>query len=194
MRMEVAQATLRGSMSEPVFTPAEDLARWRELNREIERFFELGEPALRAASSAVSAWSPLEHLAHLTLANELVLRNLQSFAKRTGMLLQTGAASNPQALALLAEGRLLRGQAKAPRIVVPPRDVELEFVRQWHADNVRALAELAPGAIEASELTIPHQILGPLNAPQWLRFAVVHTRHHLDIAKESADSLGARAQ
>ena len=38
--------------------------------------------------------------------------------------------------------------------------------------------------IVASELKIPHQLLGPLDAPEWLRFARVHTEHHLAIVDE----------
>ena len=39
-------------------------------------------------------------------------------------------------------------------------------------------------ALAATELKIPHQLLGPLDLPQWTRFAGVHTRHHLAIADE----------
>jgi hypothetical protein len=45
--------------------------------------------------------------------------------------------------------------------------------------------------IVSSGLKIPHQVLGPLDAPQWLRFAAVHTRHHLGIAYEVLAQLGA---
>ncbi len=172
-------------MSEPSFDPVAGRERWKDLNATIDALLALGESTLRAARPEVSAWSPLHHLAHLSLANELILRNLQSLAARSGLLIQTGKAPNERAIAMLAEGRLPRGQAKSPRMVVPPADVELEFVKGWHADNRRALAAIEPSSIVASELTIPHQLLGPLNAPQWMRFAVVHTEHHLGIAVES---------
>lgn len=181
-------------MQPNLFPPAAEFERWRQTNRAIEALFELREPSLAHAAPKVSGWPALAHVAHLELANELCLRNLQSFARREGMLLQRDKQPNEQSLELLARGALPRGQAKSPRMVVPPVDVELDMVRSWHRDNVEALAELARNAhlITSSELTIPHQVLGPLDAPQWLRFAVVHTRHHLTIALEVLSALGAK--
>jgi hypothetical protein len=177
-----------------LFPPAAEFERWRQSNRAIEALLEAREPSLAHAAQKVSGWSPLAHVAHLELANELCLRNLQSFARREGMLLQRDKQPSEQSVELLARGTLPRGQAKSPRMVVPPLDVELDMVRSWHADNVTVLADLArnPHLIETSALSIPHQVLGPLDAPQWLRFAVVHTRHHLAIAYEALVVLGAK--
>jgi hypothetical protein len=174
------------------FPVAVEFERFRQSHRAIEALFELGEARLWRVAPAVSAWSPLAQLAHVELANELCLKNLGSFARREGLLLQTGKRPDENVLAVLERGALPRGQAKAPRMVVPPADVELSMVRSWHRDNVAAFADLArnPQLVEASELTIPHQVLGPLDAPQWLRFAVVHTRHHLAIAREALVALG----
>lgn len=176
------------------FPVAAEFERWRRLNGAFAALHQLGETRLRAAAPQVSAWSPLAHLAHIELANELCLRNLSSFARREGLLLQTGKTPSESVLGVLASGALPRGQAKAPRMVVPPLDVELDMVRSWHRDNVAVLAELArnPHLVETSELTIPHQVLGPLDAPQWLRFAVVHSRHHFAIAREALLALGAK--
>jgi hypothetical protein len=55
---------------------------------------------------------------------------------------------------------------------------------QWLADGKRELAALDPRAIVPGTLRIPHQLIGPLDAPQWLRFGVVHTRHHMLIGRE----------
>lgn len=174
------------------FPVAAEFERWRRIHGAFEALFELGEARLRRPAPAVSAWPALAHLAHVELANELCLRNLASFARREGLLLQTGRTPDERVLALLAQGALPRGQARAPRMVVPPLDVELEMVRSWHRDNVLALAELArnPHLVASSELTIPHQVLGPLDAPQWLRFSVVHSRHHFAIAREVLVAVG----
>lgn len=171
-----------------------EFERWRQTHQLIDALFELGAPSLSHAAPSVSAWSPLAHLAHVELANELCLRNLSSFARREGLLLQTGKMPSEDVLAILAAGTLPRGTAKAPRMVVPPLDVELDMVRSWHRDNVTTLTDLArnPHLIESSDLTIAHQVLGPLDAPQWLRFAVVHSRHHLAIAREALVALGTK--
>jgi len=163
--------------------PAADLADLRLLQEELDELFAL-ESALARVVSAVSAWSIEQHLAHVALANELVLRNLKSLASGRGVLLVHGAESNPRALALLVEGRLPRGQAAAPRMVRPPERVERALLSQWLADGRAALAELDPRTLRENEPKIPHQLLGPLDAPRWARFAVVHTRHHLAIVRE----------
>lgn len=172
------------------FDGPSELAALERLHAEIERLFALGESRLRLPAPAISAWAPLQHLAHLTLANELCVRNAQSLAKREGLLVQRGKSCDPQALDVLREGKLPRGRAQSPRIVVPPVDVELDFVRGWHRDNLEAIAalEASSHALVASECTIPHQMLGPLDLPAWLRFAAVHTRHHLAIASEALAS------
>ncbi|NOT32340.1 MAG: hypothetical protein HOP15_17980 [Planctomycetes bacterium] len=69
-------------------------------------------------------------------------------------------------------------------MVRPPERVQRELLRQWLADGAAALAALDPLDLAPSELKIPHQLLGPLDAPQWARFGVVHTQHHLAIVRE----------
>jgi hypothetical protein len=166
------------------FDPATDLAALAILQGELDELLALDQARLARAVPTVSAWSSEQHLAHVALANELVLRNLKSLASGRGALLVHGAESNPRAVALLAEGRLPRGQAQSPRMVRPPERVERALLGQWLADGRAALAELDPRTLPAHEPKIPHQLLGPLDAPQWARFAVVHTRHHLAIVRE----------
>jgi len=166
------------------FDPAADLDALRVLQGELDELLALDPARLARAVPAVSAWSSEQHLAHIALANELILRNLKSLATGRGPFLVHGAESNPRALVLLAEGHLPRGQAAAPRMVRPPERVERALLEQWLADGRTALAELDPRTLPPHEPKIPHQLLGPLDAPQWARFAVVHTRHHLAIVRE----------
>jgi hypothetical protein len=140
---------------------------------------------------AVSGWSPEQHLAHVALANELVLRNVKSIAKGSGLLLVQGGEPKPGVLAMLAEGALPRGRAQAPRMVRPPDSIERELLHQWLADGRNELAALDPATLAPGELKVPHQLLGPLDAPQWARFAAVHTRHHLVIVREVLEALRA---
>ena len=134
----------------------------------------------------VSNWSAVHHAAHMTLANELILRNLTNLSKGSGLLVVHEAAQNPEALAHLAAGRLPRGRAQSPRMVVPPADIEVTQARDWAAKLVTDLDALLPTLDTTSPIRcfIPHQLLGPLDLPQWLRFGIVHTRHHLTIARE----------
>lgn len=167
------------------FDPARDLASLHRLRTTIDELLELRSAELSIVVAEVSAWSPEHHLAHVTLANELVLRNVGSLAKGSGMLVVKGGEPHPRALAILAAGRLPRGEAQSPRIVRPPERVDRELFLRWLADVNRELDLLRPEHVVASELKVPHQLLGPLDATQWLRFGAVHTRHHLAIAIEA---------
>ncbi len=167
-----------------MFDPIADHAHLARLQELIERWLAEHEPALPRVAAGVSGWSAEQHLAHVALANELVLRNLKSLAKGSGLLVVEGGEPVPGALEILAGGRIPRGAAQSPRIVRPPAAVERALLLEWLADARRELAALDPHAIRSTNQRIPHQILGPLDAPQWLRFGVVHSRHHLAIARE----------
>jgi hypothetical protein len=95
---------------------------------------------------------------------------------------------------MLASGVIPRGRAQSPRMVRPPAEFDRELLLQWIGDDRREIEKLDPAGIVASELRVPHQLLGPLDAPQWLRFAVVHTRHHLEIARDIAKASDARVE
>lgn len=166
------------------FDVARDLQTLRALYVAIDALLELEPAPLARVEPGISGWSGEQHLAHVALANELVLRNLKSLAKGSGMLVVQGGDPHPRALELLAAGALPRGEAQAPRMVRPPERVERALLSQWLADGKRELDALDPATLVSNGLKIPHQILGPLDAPQWVRFGAVHARHHLVIAHE----------
>jgi hypothetical protein len=142
--------------------------------------------ALARVAPSVSGWAAEQHLAHVALANELCCRNLASLARGSGPFVQDSGEPIPAALEILRSGAIPRGAAQSPRIVRPPPRVQRELLLEWVAGNRRdfAAAALDPAALERATGRVPHQLLGPLTAPLWLRFAAVHTRHHLAIARE----------
>jgi hypothetical protein len=166
------------------FDPLADHARLAALQLAIENWIERVGDLLGRNSAGVSGWSAEQHLAHVALANELVLRNLKSLVAGRGALVVEGGEPRAGVRELLEHGRLPRGAAQAPRMVRPPEVIERELLRQWLADGRRELAALDPRTIVPGRLRVPHQLLGPLDAPEWMRFAVVHTAHHLAIARE----------
>jgi len=159
---------------------------------DVVRLLRAESAAISTRAASVSGWSALEHACHLTLANELVLRNLVNLARGSGLLVVADAEQDARALEILASGALPRGQARSPRMVVPPSDVDLETTREW---AVRFLEDLTAfrGGFDARaarpRLFVPHQVLGPLDLAQWTRFGAVHTRHHLAIAHEALATL-----
>lgn len=155
--------------------------------QEIEQLLTGDADVLARPVVGVSRWSPLQHAAHVTLANELVLRNLVNLSRGSGMLVVTEAVQIPRALEILERGTLPRGEAQAPRMVVPPNDIDVHTAREWAAKFVVDLnATRASLDVERLPLCfIPHQVLGPLTLAQWARFGTTHTRHHLAIATSS---------
>ena len=164
-----------------------EFAALRELYDEIDALLARAPVELRRAVPAVSGWSPEQHIAHIALANELVARNLFSLLRGAGPFVLASGEPTGEALQFLVAGRFPRGATKAPRIVVPPADVERAYVLEWIADNRRDFAAFAQqaDALCAATGRVPHQILGPLSAVLWVRFAALHTRHHMAIAREA---------
>ena len=145
-------------------TDPRDLERLLALLRRVDALLEL--PAERlSARGEQSGWSAGEHLFHLTLANDLSLKNARNLLEERGRL-RTGLQElDPRAAAVLARGRLPHG-TQAPRFVTPPPSPDLDVARSIQADVVAAAAALTARAHElgAAPLGIPHQTLGVLTA------------------------------
>lgn len=151
---------------------------------------ELGERAFERVP-AVSAWSAAQHLYHLALSTDLALRNVAALARGEGARIVDSGGPNALALQVLAEGRYPRGRSEAPRMVRPGDDVDPAFL----ADEVRRSLEGLEGVaglaaeIPGAPKRIPHHALGELDAAEWLRFAQLHARHHLEIVRDVAAAL-----
>jgi hypothetical protein len=163
-----------------------ELAALRVHYAEIERLLARPEAELRGAAPEISGWTAEQQLAHVALANELVARNLRSLVRGSGPFVVDAGAPVAEALAVLVSGRFPRGRAQAPRMVRPPAEVRREFLVEWVAGNRRDLDELGArlDELRSAAKRVPHQLMGPLSASQWLRFAAIHTAHHLAIARE----------
>ena len=59
----------------------------------------------------------------------------------------------------------------------------MQQIRGEVADTRTQLAA-DPDGLRAAPRAIPHQLLGDLSAVEWVRFARVHTAHHLVILDE----------
>jgi hypothetical protein len=162
-----------------------DLERLTARYPALEASLALGE-RLTEPRPEISRWSPAQHLFHVFLANELSLRNALSLARGRGMLIKPFERTGPYTEAVLGGRSIPRGVARAPRFVTPPERVDLAFLKTLCAENLADLARVRDevDAIVAAPLCVPHQLLGDLDAPQWLRFADVHTAHHAAILAE----------
>ena len=132
----------------------------------------------------ISGWCALEHIAHVALANELIVRNLDSLVSGQGLLVIASGDPVSGALKILGSGKIPRGLAQSPRMVRPPAKIDRELLDEWLKTAEQGFSRHARTQPELQAATgrIPHQMLGPLTASLWVRFAAVHTRHHLEIA------------
>lgn len=166
--------------------PERSLARLDALVARVEELVQLAEPVLFRAHPAISGWTLAQHLFHVSLANELSLKNALALADRRGALIRPCGALAPEAADVLRRGRIPRGVAQAPRFVRPPPNLTCAALRDFAAASRRALELVRPRVSELASAPgcIPHQILGDLDACGWLRFARLHTAHHLRILRE----------
>jgi hypothetical protein len=144
---------------------------------------DLGAPAAAASSNGVSAWSPLQHLEHVGLSNRTIARAVRAIEAGKG---EPDQKPSLRGAVVLKLGRIPRGRARHPEAAAPRP--------QPSPDAVRALLEETRGEFEVFRpqlqdlaerpQTVSHFALGAFTAIQWMRFADVHTRHHLRIVRE----------
>ena len=135
---------------------------------------------------AVSHWSIHQHLAHIALSLLRFAGAIRGINAGEG---QPGGRPKTAARLILLTGKIPRGRAQSPDHVIPADAPE--------PARIRKLIEEARVALHAAgqpqgKNRIEHPLLGPFTAKQWLRFAEVHTRHHLAIAREIDRRCGAR--
>ncbi len=125
---------------------------------------------------AEGKWSPGEHLYHVEMVNRGVLGALR--------YIETGRGSSdpvsPDAIAFLQAS--VFPTRKAPPNVQPPSDLTVEAGAQLRSTNQSRWADVDVDTVSAQTDTIPHPFLGPLGAAEWVRFALIHTRHHHGLA------------
>jgi hypothetical protein len=164
-------------------TVARDHARlvedWRRFGELAQRPPE--ELALRRP--ALSGWSVAEHLEHVARVDVTTLAGLER-------VLADVANGSPRRVTLtghvvLRLGWIPRGRGKSPRAVLP-RAESVEAVRTAVAEATAAVARQAAALAELARLRhgIRHPYFGVLGGAEWLRFLVIHHRHHEKIVGE----------
>jgi DinB superfamily len=168
-----------------------DRAELERLQREIEALHvQVGERA-STVEPALSRWSIEQHLYHLALSADLALANVRALLDGTSARIVHQGGPNDVAQRVFAEGGYPRGQSQSPRAVWPPDRPERALL-DAELGRVRAgVAELIGRgeAIASAAGRIAHRQLGELSAAEWLRFARLHTAHHLGIARDLARAL-----
>ena len=154
--------------------------------------FDALESALRggAGGAAVkrptgSQWTIEQHVYHVALSASLALENVTALLDGQSVRIQMRGGPNETAQALFREGGYPRGQSQAPRTVWPPDRPDAGLLDQELRRNNEALSSLTKRSQEIAQLPgrIRHRQLGELCAAEWLRFAQLHSAHHLAIIR-----------
>lgn len=162
------------------------------MTRQVDELAELaaGDAARLARRAAdVSGWSVGEHLQHLALTDLAVLGAIERH-ERGESIGATGVKTTRRGISLVGRvvllfGRIPRGRGRAPELVRPV-DFTVERLRRDLADVSRRLAALVadPARVDRSTARAPHPVFGSLSASEWMRFLVIHHRHHQRIVRD----------
>jgi hypothetical protein len=149
------------------------------------------EPILYGVDSDISLWCPAQQLHHAALVmasiSDIAMKLYQDEDPgivRRGWPTTTG-------FAVLLFGHIPRGGAQSPsEFLSPPEVTRPEVEAAWHSLE-KKLEHLEARARYLYDLRgrWPHPLLGPFTAPQWIRFARVHTDHHLGLARDIGAAL-----
>lgn len=139
---------------------------------------------LHAAVPEVSGWSPAEHLHHAALVNTAIFERMQQWL--SGELEGEEGSPNIAGRLVLWLGRLPRGRGRSPAAFQPEGASGLETLEVALRQSAEMMDTVIPDLDTLRECTggLPHPALGVLTAPQWLRFARIHSEHHLAIIRD----------
>lgn len=139
-------------------------------------------PHAALAAPAVSAWPIGLHLDHLLRAHAGIAERLDGTVPDDGSI-----GVSPLGRLLLALGWIPRGRGRTPAWA-QPQPVEPAALAEALAEARRRHAALAArlDAVAADRARWAHPVFRGLTRRQWLRFAAIHLRHHLGIARDIA--------
>lgn len=128
---------------------------------------------------AEGQWSYAEVYSHLFSSNLLSLKAAEKCIEGTAEKIKEGPAFNTRLV--LWAGRLPKGKFKVPQSLQDRvKKISREESRLM-ISKTREKILLIKDRIQqaAPDQKIKHPRLGYLNAPQWLRFVLIHSNHHL---------------
>ncbi len=165
-----------------------DVEKLTRLHSEARRLLELPEATIQSKVPSISAWSALVHLHHVALVNEIALAKIEEILAE-GNPGSTGSRGGLHPLGWLCIrilGFIPRGRGRAPEVVIPPPGSTREAALCAIQARIAQTTRLAPLSreIRAACGRRKHFVFGYLRASDWLRFAIIHTHHHLRIVQE----------
>ena len=139
-----------------------------------------GDSAAFATRRDPTKWSVVEIVEHLTRAYSGTAKGFERCVEK-GAPLANATTVKQQLLqfALINLGYFPEGR-QAPKYIIPSGELDLDAVLAAVRRDLARLDEAASKAKQAlgAGKMLDHPILGALTVDQWLKFHVVHTRHH----------------
>jgi hypothetical protein len=153
----------------------------------------LDEIESRAGESAtapgISAWGIAEHHHHVALVAGSIAMAVGAILRGRG---DPGGELSEEARTILGRGKIPRGVGQAPDPMRPAAAPDADTIREAVAKARARWGKVEGRAAEISEAEgrMPHFVLGPLTAAEWVRFASVHGDHHLEIVRDIREAAG----
>ena len=125
-------------------------------------------------------WCVAEIVEHLTRAYSGTAKGFERCIEKGAPLITPPTMKQRlQQIALINLGYFPEGR-QAPKHIVPTGELDLHAVLEAVRRDLARLDEAAITSKQAlgSRKMLDHPILGALTVDQWLRFHVIHTRHH----------------
>jgi len=134
----------------------------------------------------ISKWSIGQHLHHVAISTSSMGMVVRGILKGRTEAVMPDPDQAAVARAIFETGQIPRGKGKAPEGAVPedaPTGEEIQAAVQKARSRWSSLMD-KHAELENSIGRLPHPLLGPLTAAEWVRFTAVHEEHHLHIIAE----------
>ncbi|MGK2855831.1 MAG: DinB family protein [Thermoanaerobaculia bacterium] len=142
----------------------------------IDALLQKEDAVLGRRVESISGWSTSEQLDHALKVKASILARIAT-PVRVEKPLQFIAK------VIMFFGWIPRGKGRSPELLVGVPATR-EQLRTALLGVREQLGNLSQEQASNREPMVPHPLFGGLNAPQALRFAEVHTNHHLKIVRE----------
>jgi hypothetical protein len=158
----------------------------------LDDLFLLPEQELLSRPEYPAAWSLLEHLEHVCLANHFLLltiaKGCRTALRRVGRVELPETESDLAVLSGIAEPGLFDWTPPAHMVPTGRREAgEIrDELRRQREQSLELLAGMPRGEGRLCSIRISVQQLGRLDMYQWLYFLAQHARYHLKMIKNES--------
>jgi hypothetical protein len=125
-------------------------------------------------------WTSAQIVEHLAIALEGSGKGFDSHRDKAPMARRPRTRAERLACFVILGLRWFPPGREAPAISRPAEHVERKYAEAHFREGVERFHRIAPAllATRSRDLFVKHPRLGDLTLPEWMRFHVIHCRHH----------------